>query len=125
MKSDDTGCKKEAPERFNLEVLTDAGLRRGYTTGSCATAAVKAALLALLCNEFPAEVNILLPTGGHFLSIPIDRVRRGPGNLAYAEVIKDGGDDPDQTHRARIFASVRRNDRGLIVFQRGEGVGLR
>ncbi|HKM58201.1 MAG TPA: cobalt-precorrin-5B (C(1))-methyltransferase CbiD, partial [Chthoniobacterales bacterium] len=40
------------------------------------------------------------------------------------EVIKDGGDDPDQTHRARIFAKVRRNDRGVIVFQRGEGVGI-
>ncbi|HXM01096.1 MAG TPA: cobalt-precorrin-5B (C(1))-methyltransferase CbiD [Chthoniobacterales bacterium] len=109
---------------FDLGVLTDAGLRRGYTTGSCATAAVKAALLALLCNEFPEEVNVTLPDSLRFLTIPIDRVRREAENTAYAEVIKDGGDDPDQTHRARIFARVQRNQQGSIVFQRGEGVGL-
>jgi len=111
-------------QRFDLGVLTDAGLRRGFTTGSCATAAVKAALLALLCNECPEEVNISLPDGLHFLRIPIDQVRREATNTAYADVIKDGGDDPDQTHRARIFARVQRNNRGSIVFQRGEGVGL-
>jgi cobalt-precorrin-5B (C1)-methyltransferase len=111
-------------QRFDLGALTDAGLRRGFTTGSCATAAVKAALLALLCNERPEEVNISLPDGLHFLRIPIDQVRREATNSAYAEVIKDGGDDPDQTHRARIFARVQRNNRGSIVFERGEGVGL-
>jgi cobalt-precorrin-5B (C1)-methyltransferase len=111
-------------QRFNLDVLTDTGLRRGYTTGSCATAAVKAALLALLCNESPAEVNVSLPDGVHFLTIPINHVRREPNNAAYAEVVKDGGDDPDQTHRARIFAKVTRNDRGIMVFQRGDGVGI-
>ncbi|MFZ0502310.1 MAG: cobalt-precorrin-5B (C(1))-methyltransferase CbiD [Chthoniobacterales bacterium] len=110
-------------ERFDLGVLTEAGLRRGYTTGSCATAAVKAALLALLCNECPEEVNVSLPDGLRFLTLPINQVRREPDS-AYAEVIKDAGDDPDQTHRARIFARVRRNNRGSIVFQGGEGVGL-
>lgn len=111
-------------QRYDLSVLTDAGLRRGYTTGSCATAAVKAALLALLCNECPEVVNVSLPDGLHFLRIPIDHVRREPGSAAYAEVIKDGGDDPDQTHRAAIFARVQRNNLGSIVFQRGEGVGV-
>ena len=111
-------------ERFDLGVLTDAGLRRGYTTGSCATAAVKAALLALLCNEFPEEVNVSLPDGLHFLKIAIDHLRRESDSTAYAEVVKDGGDDPDQTHRATIFARVERNNRGSIVFQRGEGVGV-
>ncbi|MBV8816570.1 MAG: cobalamin biosynthesis protein CbiD [Verrucomicrobia bacterium] len=113
-----------ARQHFDLAGLTDAGLRRGYTTGSCATAAVKAALLALLCNESPSEVNVSLPDGQHFLLIPVHCVRRDSDNAAYAEVVKDGGDDPDQTHRARIFANVRRNDRGLIVFQQGEGVGI-
>lgn len=111
-------------ERFDLSVLTDAGLRRGYTTGSCATAAVKAALLALLCNECPEEVNVTLPNGLHFLRIPIHQVRRELDSGAYAEVIKDAGDDPDQTHRATIFARVQRNNLGSIVFRRGEGVGL-
>ena len=111
-------------EPFDLGALTDAGLRRGYTTGSCATAAVKAALLALLCNECPQEVNVTLPNGLHLLRIPIHLVRREPDSGAYAEVIKDAGDDPDQTHRATIFARVQRNNRGNILFQRGEGVGL-
>jgi len=111
-------------QRYDLSALTDAGLRRGYTTGSCATAAVKAALLALLCNECPEVVNVSLPDGLHFLRIPIDHVRREPGSAAYAEVIKDGGDDPDQTHRAAIFARVQCNNLGNIVFQRGEGVGV-
>ena len=111
-------------QRYDLSALTDAGLRRGYTTGSCATAAVKAALLALLCNECPEVVNVSLPDGLHFLRIPIDHVRREPASAAYAEVIKDGGDDPDQTHRAAIFARVQRNNLGSIVFQRGEGVGV-
>jgi cobalt-precorrin-5B (C1)-methyltransferase len=114
----------QALQRFDLGALTDAGLRRGYTTGSCATAAVKAALLALVCNEYPEEVNVSLPDGLHFLTIPIDRIRREPDDTACAEVIKDGGDDPDQTHRARISARVRRNGLGSIVFQRGDGVGL-
>src|SRR5258708_39239336 len=83
-------------QRFDLGALTDAGLRRGYTTGSCATPAVKAALLALLCNEYPEEVNVSLPDGLHFLSIPNDRIKRAAGDAAYAEVIKDGGDDPGQ-----------------------------
>ena len=111
-------------QRYDLGVLTDAGLRRGYTTGSCATAAVKAALLSLLCNESPEEVNVSLPDGLHFLRIPIDHVGRESDSTAYAEVIKDGGDDPDQTHRATIFARVQRNTLGSIVFQRAEGVGL-
>jgi cobalt-precorrin-5B (C1)-methyltransferase len=115
---------EEPRKEFDLSALTDAGLRRGYSTGSCATAAVKAALLSLLCNECPEEVNVSLPDGRHFLKIPIDHVRRESESRAYAEVIKDGGDDPDQTHRATIFARVQRNDRGSIVFQRGEGVGL-
>src|SRR5258708_586987 len=124
MNSWDTASDNDALRRFELDVWTDAGLKRGYTTGSCATAAVKAALLTLLCNESPTMVNVSLPDGLHFLTIPIDWVTREPGNVVHAEVIKDGGADPDQTHRGRIFGKVRRNERGVIVFQRGEGVGI-
>ncbi|MGB7838026.1 MAG: cobalt-precorrin-5B (C(1))-methyltransferase, partial [Terrimicrobiaceae bacterium] len=49
--------------RFDLGQLAANGLKRGYTTGSCATSAVKAALLRLVCNESPSEVNIILPDG--------------------------------------------------------------
>ncbi|MGA7393502.1 MAG: cobalt-precorrin-5B (C(1))-methyltransferase CbiD [Terrimicrobiaceae bacterium] len=110
--------------RFDLGQLAANGLKRGYTTGSCATSAVKAALLRLVCNESPSEVNIILPDGAQYLAIPIDCIRDEENGTVRADVIKDAGDDPDQTHRARIFARVKRNHRGEIVFLRGEGVGV-
>jgi cobalt-precorrin-5B (C1)-methyltransferase len=109
---------------FDLGQLAANGLKRGYTTGSCATAAVKAALLKLVCNESPNEVNVTLPDGAQYLTIPIDCIRDEGDGTVRADVIKDAGDDPDQTHRARIFARVKRNDTGGIVFLRGEGVGV-
>jgi cobalt-precorrin-5B (C1)-methyltransferase len=110
--------------RVELDQLAANGLKRGYTTGSCATSAVKAALLRLVCNESPSEVNITLPDGRQYLTIPIDCIRDDGDGRVRADVIKDAGDDPDQTHRARIFARVKRNCIGEIVFLRGEGVGV-
>jgi cobalt-precorrin-5B (C1)-methyltransferase len=112
------------PLRFDLTQLAANGLKRGYTTGSCATSAVKAALLRLVCNESPCEVNITLPNGAQYLTIPIDCIRDEGEGTVRADVIKDAGDDPDQTHHARIFARVKRNATGEIVFLRGEGVGV-
>ncbi|MBV9391307.1 MAG: cobalamin biosynthesis protein CbiD [Verrucomicrobia bacterium] len=108
---------------IDLSRLAENGLRRGYTTGACATAAVKAGLLRLLCGENPSSVQISLPGGQHYLTVDIDRIESETVDCARAEVIKDAGDDPDQTHRARIFARVSRNRLGLIRFFRGEGVG--
>jgi cobalt-precorrin-5B (C1)-methyltransferase len=109
---------------FDLQRLAENGLRRGYTTGTCATAAVKAALLKLVCHETPPEVHVTLPDSLQYLAVPIDRISEEANGEVRADVIKDGGDDPDQTHRARIFARVRRNGKGQIVFQRDEGVGV-
>lgn len=108
---------------FDLAQPAENGLRRGFTTGSCATAAVKAGLLKLLCNENVEQVQITLPDGERFIPIPVDRIVEEDEETVRVEVIKDGGDDPDQTHRARIFARVRRNNIGEIRFLRGEGVG--
>ncbi len=116
--------KNGFPTQFDLKRLAENGLRRGYTTGTCATAAVKAALLKLVCNETAPEVNVTLPDSLQYLAVPIDRIFEEADGGVRADVIKDGGDDPDQTHRARIFARVRRNENGQIVFQRGEGVGV-
>ncbi len=110
--------------RFDLEQLALNGLRRGFTTGSCATAAVKAALLHLLCRESPAEVLVHLPVGGQYLILPITAIDALADGSVRAEVIKDAGDDPDQTHKAHIFARVKRNNQGTIRFCRGDGVGL-
>jgi cobalt-precorrin-5B (C1)-methyltransferase len=110
--------------RFNLQQLAENGLKRGFTTGTCATAAVKAALLKLVCNETPDEVDVTLADGARYVTIPIDRICLEENGAVRADVIKDAGDDPDQTHRARIFARVQRNTSGDIVFLRGEGVGV-
>jgi cobalt-precorrin-5B (C1)-methyltransferase len=110
-------------KEFDLSVLAPNGLRRGRTTGSCATAAVKAALYLLLHDERRTEVQISLPDGMHYLTVPIQDCRRLNEQTVRAEVLKDGGDDPDNTHGASLFAEVRKNDQGRIRFFAGDGVG--
>ena len=109
---------------FDLNVLADNGLRRGRTTGSCATAAVVAALAVLLRDEHRQKVEVTLPDQRHYLVVPIMAVRRLDANTVRAEVLKDGGDDPDNTHGATIFAEVRRNDHGELRFFAATGVGI-
>ncbi len=104
-------------------MLAPNGLRRGRTTGSCAAAAVKAALHLLLHGEHRSQVQITLPDDRHYLTVPIQNSRWLDENTVRAEVLKDGGDDPDNTHGATIFAQVRRNDTGEIRFFAGDGVG--
>lgn len=108
---------------FDLKVLALNGLRRGRTTGSCATAAVKAALMSLLCQQQRQQVDVSLPDGRHYLQVPIMRITDLAAGAVRAEVLKDGGDDPDNTHGATIFAEVRRNDAAIIRFFAGRGVG--
>ncbi|HAT30633.1 MAG TPA: cobalamin biosynthesis protein CbiD [Janthinobacterium sp.] len=109
--------------QFDLQALALNGLRRGRTTGSCATAAVKAALHFLLHGERREQVEVTLPDGAHYLLVPIQLVKPLGNGAVRAEVLKDGGDDPDSTHGATIFAEVRRNDAREIRFFAGRGVG--
>ncbi|MBV9488362.1 MAG: cobalamin biosynthesis protein CbiD, partial [Verrucomicrobia bacterium] len=108
----------------DLSIPAANGLRRGFTTGTCATAAVKAALVKLLRNETVTWAKVTFPDHDSYLAVPIASVHEESGGAVRADVIKDAGDDPDQTHRARLFARVRPNGAGRIVFRRGEGVGL-
>ncbi|TQV78427.1 cobalt-precorrin-5B (C(1))-methyltransferase [Denitrobaculum tricleocarpae] len=97
-------------------------LRRGWTTGACATAATCAAYTALLTGEFPDPVTITLPRGEQ----PAFALNRQEitANYARAGIIKDAGDDPDVTHLAEIIVTLRRGEAGTGVrFQAGEGVG--
>jgi len=97
-------------------------LRRGWTTGACATAAAKAAYVALLTGAFPDPVEIVLPLGRHARFALAERTRDEGG--ASAGVVKDAGDDPDVTHGALVRATVRRGAPGTGVrFRAGEGVG--
>ncbi len=97
-------------------------LRRGWTTGSCATAAAKAAYAALLTGRFPDPVAISLPNGRSVaFALAESRLQ---GGVAQAGVVKDAGDDPDVTHGALIRVAVRRLPAGGgLVFRAGEGVG--
>jgi cobalt-precorrin-5B (C1)-methyltransferase len=111
------------PAPYDLERLAPNGLRRGFTTGTCATAAVKAAAHLLLHGEVLGSVRVSLPDGLHYLEVPVESCS-AESSWVRATVQKDAGDDPDQTHLARIGARVRRNSSGRIVFLRGPGVGL-
>ena len=97
-------------------------LRRGWTTGACATAATKAACAALLTGEFPYPVEIELPSGKRVgFSLATQQIGDG---FARAGVIKDAGDDPDVTHGALLESTVRPGKPGTgITFKAGSGVG--
>ncbi len=97
-------------------------LRKGWTTGTCATAAAAAAYRALLSAAFPETVSVALPRGGT-ATLAIATRRRDADSVT-AGVIKDAGDDPDVTHGAEIIATVAMGPAGSgVVFRAGPGVG--
>jgi len=97
-------------------------LRRGWTTGACATAATRAAYTALLTGQFPDPVTITLPKGER-PAFALAREEQGPG-YALAGIVKDAGDDPDVTHGALVLAKVSEGPAGSgVTFRAGEGVG--
>ncbi|MBB3899753.1 cobalt-precorrin-5B (C(1))-methyltransferase [Roseococcus suduntuyensis] len=97
-------------------------LRRGWTTGACATAAAKAAYAALVHGDFPDPVTIRLP-GGETPAFALARAELMEGG-ALAAIVKDAGDDPDVTHGALILVTVRPLARGAgLRFRAGPGVG--
>ena len=100
----------------------DIPLRRGWTTGACATAAAKAAYTALLTGCFPDPVTIMLPRGQTpAFALAIQALDK---NMAQAGIVKDAGDDPDVTHGAMVVATVRSAIRGSgVTFRAGPGVG--
>jgi cobalt-precorrin-5B (C1)-methyltransferase len=99
-----------------------APLRRGWTTGTCAAAAAKAAFAALVTGEFPDPVAVTLPRGER-PSFALAMTRKDEVS-AVAGVVKDAGDDPDVTHGALICATVRVGAPGAgVTFRAGDGGG--
>ncbi len=95
-------------------------LRRGWTTGACATAAVKAALIRLWGGAFPETVSLVLPRG----EVPVWPLSHRAAGEGWAEagIVKDAGDDPDVTHGCTVIARVAAS-RGGVVFRGGAGIG--
>ncbi len=96
-------------------------LRLGYTTGSCAAAAAKAAAYMLLTGRRMERVELATPKGIR-LTLPVEEIRAEADRVSCA-VRKDGGDDPDVTTGSLIFAEVSRRDGTDIVVDGGRGVG--
>ena len=95
--------------------------RKGYTTGSCATAAAKVAALMVLRQQVINQISIVTPSGVT-LRLNVEQPLIC-GQQASAAIRKDGGDDVDATHGMLIFAQVALNDSGSISIVGGEGVG--
>jgi cobalt-precorrin-5B (C1)-methyltransferase len=103
-------------------VESGRNLRRGWTTGTCATAAAKAAATALLAGHFPDPVDVTLPRGERVAFALAEATRTS--DAAQVAVVKDAGDDPDVTHGALIRVTVTRGAPGSgVVFRAGPGVG--
>lgn len=96
-------------------------LRSGYTTGSCAAAAAKAAAYMLLSDQVVTQVSLLTPKG-ITLYLDIEQIEKGPERICCA-VQKDSGDDPDITDGIYVFAEVRKTEGSSLVLDGGEGVG--
>lgn len=95
-------------------------LRLGYTTGSCAAAAAKAAAILLLSGRAPNQISLLTPKGIR-LDLPVLEAKWEDSKASCA-IRKDSGDDPDVTHESLIFAEVSLTETGLEI-DGGFGVG--
>lgn len=104
------------------DTIPTGNLRRGWTTGTCATAGAKAAFIGWVTGDFPDPVEVSLPGGQHpaFALAKTARLPDGAG----AGIVKDAGDDPDVTHGALVWTEVGPASPGAgVVFRAGPGVG--
>lgn len=97
-------------------------LRRGYTSGSCAAAAAKAAASMLLCGGTREKVKLITPSGVR-LELDVLDVTRGE-TFVSCGIKKDSGDDPDVTNGMVFYAKAEKTDadRGIKI-EGGEGIG--
>ncbi|HVA75710.1 MAG TPA: cobalt-precorrin-5B (C(1))-methyltransferase [Acidimicrobiales bacterium] len=106
------------------EVAKAKGLRTGWTTGTCASAAAKAAVTGLLEGATPARVEVALPGGARVAFDVADVDESRPSRAA---VVKDAGDDPDVTNGAHVTVEARwlegDEPEGTVELAAGSGVG--
>ncbi|MBC7766282.1 MAG: cobalamin biosynthesis protein CbiD [Hyphomonadaceae bacterium] len=102
-------------------VIAGKSYRKGYTTGSCAAAAAKAATCMLLKHARIEHITIDTPAG-IVLTLPISDVCIQEHAVTCA-VIKDGGDDPDVTTGLKIFVRASKIQTAEVIISAGEGIG--
>jgi len=106
-----------------VENVDKKKLRTGFTTGTSATAAAKAAILSIINQVKIKNVEVKLPKGS-LIQIPI-HFCKFEREKSRCSVIKDGGDDPDVTHGAEIIVELFLTDKeNEISIEGGEGVGI-
>ena len=96
-------------------------LRYGYTTGSCAAAAAKAAAWMLLTGKRKTTISLVTPKGIP-LSLQVEDIRMEEDFVSCA-IRKDSGDDPDVTNGTLVYARVSRRGTPEIAIDGGFGVG--
>lgn len=96
-------------------------LRCGYTTGSCAAAAAKAAAYMLLTGKPVESIEIDTPAGIR-LQLAVEKPVIAE-EYSSCCVVKDAGDDPDVTDKMEIFARATRREDGVVNITGGEGIG--
>ena len=96
-------------------------LRTGYTTGSCAAAAAKAAARMLLSGEEVRQVALMTPKQV-MLYLDVEEISFGTESVRCA-IRKDSGDDPDVTNGVLVYASVEKTAGDALVLDGGEGIG--
>ena len=110
------------PDLPRTAKVRPAALRTGWTTGTCAAAATKAALTALVTGAVQTAVEIALPSGRR-VGFAVERCELTAGRQAQAVVVKDAGDDPDVTNGANLTATVSWRDEAGLELSGGDGVG--
>ena len=96
-------------------------LRCGYTTGSCAAAAAKAAAEMIFTGHEVTGVKLMTPKG-IMLDLDVADAELSEGSASCA-IVKDSGDDPDITNGIRVYSRVRLIPEGTVILG-GEGVGV-
>jgi cobalt-precorrin-5B (C1)-methyltransferase len=133
-----SGPELREPDLPRTAKVRGRALRTGWTTGTCAAAAAKAAATALRTGEIQRTVEVALPSGQRVgfgvescSVVPYGEARRPSGatagrgaERAEAVVVKDAGDDPDVTHGAHLTATVSWRETAGVDLDGGVGVGV-
>ncbi len=110
------------PDLPRTAKVRQKALRTGWTTGTCASAAAKAATMLLATGDHPRWVEVGLPSGRR-VTFAVEKSILD-ADAASAVVVKDAGDDPDVTHGANLTATVRWHAGQGVQIGGGEGVGV-